>query len=130
MLDTKQKKTWFVEMRKLFFCFLTSRRFRSSSRRLAISRFCRCSSSIFASCCVCNDDVDEEFWRFDGGDGDVSDSAAEELCLDELRNALSLGWLPFVSLGKKEIFFQSIFHWYWLTFEVINVLVLLHLHVF
>ncbi len=80
---------------------LTSRRFRSSSRRLAISRFCRCSSSIIGSCCGFNDDADKEFWRFDGGDGDVSDNAAAvELCFDELRNVVSFGWLPFVSLKR------------------------------
>ena len=47
---------------------ITSRRFRSSSRLLAISRFCRSSSSIFASC--------------RGGDGDVSDKVVEEFCLE------------------------------------------------
>ena len=46
----------------------TSRRFRSSSRLLAISRFCRSSSSRFASC--------------RGGDGDVSDKVDAVFCFE------------------------------------------------
>ncbi len=126
MLDTKWNQTEFSFL--LIESFdLTSRRFRSSSRRLAISRFCRCSSS---SCWGFNDDADKEFWRFDGGDGDVSDKAADELCFDELRNVGSFEWLPFVSLKISIRIFLDFQVPDWLTFELINGLVWLHLLVF
>ena len=56
----------------------TSRRLRSSSRRRAISCFCRCLSSIGASWDGFIDDDDREFCRLDGGDGDASDKVDVE----------------------------------------------------
>lgn len=96
LLDTKQTNKRKKKPR-LKYCFSTrnsirtSRRLRSSSLRLAISRFCRCSSSIDVSCWV--------FWMFDGGDGDVSDKVDVGVCFR--KDDESVEWVPLVSLQSK-----------------------------